>query len=427
MKTITTVGERIASLRKEKGLTGEKFAELLNVSPQAVSKWETNKNLPETALLPAISKCLGVSVDSILTPPHMPLTVDSQMMRDIVVLDGEGFNAGPSIAKSNSKYYIAFRHAPNEHDPYFINNTSELRLMTSADGIVWSKPKTLYKKTNCDILGTCVHALSDESILFTFYVYRKEPAYKKTMLEKVLNPFVHEEPFDDRDAVSYLEGQYAMISNDGGESFSPPSLIEKNCVLRGRVVQLPDGTILAPLCRYGNDPAHDGAAVLYASKDGGYSWEPYSSVCGPIENSSPEEPGLFMTLSKRLFCFIRNNNYMYYCISKDFGQTWGGLINSKIPGNVPFNALQLPDGRVMLYYGRRDEKPYSVRSVILDSELENLTSEREIIIKNGCDRGEIAYNWAEILSNNETLIVYYFQDDDARDGCGYIAGTVMKI
>lgn len=33
----------IASLRKEKGLTGEKFAEALGVSPQPVSKWENGK------------------------------------------------------------------------------------------------------------------------------------------------------------------------------------------------------------------------------------------------------------------------------------------------------------------------------------------------------------------------------------------------
>jgi transcriptional regulator with XRE-family HTH domain len=60
------IGERIAILRKERGLTGEKFAEILGVSSQAVSKWETGKNLPETVLLPDISKLLGVSIDSLL-------------------------------------------------------------------------------------------------------------------------------------------------------------------------------------------------------------------------------------------------------------------------------------------------------------------------------------------------------------------------
>ena len=67
------IGEHIAALRKERGMTGEKFAELLSVSPQAISKWETGKNLPETALLPSISELLGVSIDSILLPTAFPV------------------------------------------------------------------------------------------------------------------------------------------------------------------------------------------------------------------------------------------------------------------------------------------------------------------------------------------------------------------
>ena len=62
------VGNRIALLRREKGLTGERFAELLGVSAQAVSKWENGKNLPETALLPQIAEILGSSIDSLLMP-----------------------------------------------------------------------------------------------------------------------------------------------------------------------------------------------------------------------------------------------------------------------------------------------------------------------------------------------------------------------
>ncbi|MCL2462963.1 MAG: helix-turn-helix domain-containing protein, partial [Defluviitaleaceae bacterium] len=65
------IGSRIALLRREKGLTGEKFAELLGVSPQAVSKWENGKCLPETALLPAVAALLGASIDSILVPQEL--------------------------------------------------------------------------------------------------------------------------------------------------------------------------------------------------------------------------------------------------------------------------------------------------------------------------------------------------------------------
>lgn len=65
------VGNQIALLRKSKGLTGEGFAELLDVSSQAVSKWENGKCLPETSLLPLIAKILDTSIDSLLMPQEL--------------------------------------------------------------------------------------------------------------------------------------------------------------------------------------------------------------------------------------------------------------------------------------------------------------------------------------------------------------------
>ena len=65
------IGNQISLLRKEKGLTGEKLAELLDISPQAISKWENGKCLPETALLPGLAKALGCSVDALLVPKEL--------------------------------------------------------------------------------------------------------------------------------------------------------------------------------------------------------------------------------------------------------------------------------------------------------------------------------------------------------------------
>ncbi len=62
------IGTRIASLRKERKLTGEALAERLQVSPQAVSKWENGRCLPETAILPVLAEALGCSIDSLLCP-----------------------------------------------------------------------------------------------------------------------------------------------------------------------------------------------------------------------------------------------------------------------------------------------------------------------------------------------------------------------
>lgn len=60
------IGEKIVFLRKEHGYTQEQLAELVQVSPQAVSKWENGKALPDTALLPALAKTLHTSIDNLL-------------------------------------------------------------------------------------------------------------------------------------------------------------------------------------------------------------------------------------------------------------------------------------------------------------------------------------------------------------------------
>ena len=58
-----TIGERIAKCRKEKNLSQEYVAEQLDVSRQAVSKWENDQTEPDTSNLIALSKLFGVSVE----------------------------------------------------------------------------------------------------------------------------------------------------------------------------------------------------------------------------------------------------------------------------------------------------------------------------------------------------------------------------
>ena len=63
----TTLGKRIAALRREKGLKQDELAEKLGVSAQAVSKWENDQTCPDISLLPLLAKTLGVTVDELLS------------------------------------------------------------------------------------------------------------------------------------------------------------------------------------------------------------------------------------------------------------------------------------------------------------------------------------------------------------------------
>lgn len=58
-----TIGEKIRSLRKEHNKTQEELAQTLNISCQAVSKWETGQTLPDITLVVPIARFFNVSTD----------------------------------------------------------------------------------------------------------------------------------------------------------------------------------------------------------------------------------------------------------------------------------------------------------------------------------------------------------------------------
>lgn len=64
------IGNKIKALRLAKGITQESLAAELNVSAQAVSKWECNQSLPDVQLLPEIAVYFGVTVDELFSLPE---------------------------------------------------------------------------------------------------------------------------------------------------------------------------------------------------------------------------------------------------------------------------------------------------------------------------------------------------------------------
>jgi len=62
---MTHIGIKIKELRKKKDMTQEKLAEYLNVSFQAVSKWETGAASPDLSMIVPLARLLGVSIDEL--------------------------------------------------------------------------------------------------------------------------------------------------------------------------------------------------------------------------------------------------------------------------------------------------------------------------------------------------------------------------
>jgi transcriptional regulator with XRE-family HTH domain len=61
-----SIGERIKVRREQRGLTQKDLASALQVSAQAVSKWERGENAPDIALLVELTRLLRVSTDWLL-------------------------------------------------------------------------------------------------------------------------------------------------------------------------------------------------------------------------------------------------------------------------------------------------------------------------------------------------------------------------
>ncbi|NMA50501.1 MAG: helix-turn-helix transcriptional regulator [Mollicutes bacterium] len=61
-----TFGQKLKEIRKRFGLSQEQLAEIMNVSRQAITKWENDNGLPDISNLQELSKVFGVTIDYLL-------------------------------------------------------------------------------------------------------------------------------------------------------------------------------------------------------------------------------------------------------------------------------------------------------------------------------------------------------------------------
>ena len=77
-----TIGQNIKFYRKEQGLTQRELAEILGVSVQAVSKWETDMGAPDISLIVPLATALDVSTDALFDYEHHIHPVDFHKLQN---------------------------------------------------------------------------------------------------------------------------------------------------------------------------------------------------------------------------------------------------------------------------------------------------------------------------------------------------------
>ena len=103
-----TTGEKIAALRREKGLSQEGLGEQLGLSRQAVSKWEADQAVPTMDNLVELSRLFGVPVDTLLRPEE-ELPGREQEPSEGVKISAEGLKVSyaPVLTKKTKWFIIA--------------------------------------------------------------------------------------------------------------------------------------------------------------------------------------------------------------------------------------------------------------------------------------------------------------------------------
>ncbi len=92
------VGQKIFALRKRMGITQDGLSKLMNVTPQAISKWENGAALPDTGLLPVLAQLFHVGMEELLCIHASNNDAHEQSENKKVMLPGIQYDPGtPSL------------------------------------------------------------------------------------------------------------------------------------------------------------------------------------------------------------------------------------------------------------------------------------------------------------------------------------------
>ncbi len=110
------LGNKIARLRKEKGLTQEQLGELLFVSDKTISSWEANRTEPSLEMLVSISEILEESVGNLIYNDSSKNDVETEIK---IKLSKEEFECVEKIMKQEAKFLKSNQQLDTYYQPLY--------------------------------------------------------------------------------------------------------------------------------------------------------------------------------------------------------------------------------------------------------------------------------------------------------------------
>ena len=207
-------------------------------------------------------------------------------------------------------------------------------------------------------------------------------------------------------------GTWVTRSRDGGKTWSESAPIDVADIgwgsPYGRILTLPDGTMLMPVyggpVRRPREKAGGGDnSYLYRSADHGRTWKRYATP-GPKQFN---ETALVRLASGRLLAALRTQagGEVWLADSGDEGKTWSGPRRLTPPRVHPADLVLLPDRRVLLVTGYR-AGPFGVRGLVGDRK-GRFDWGRRFVLANDAVSADCGYPSSVLLKDGRVLTVYY--------------------
>ena len=138
------ISENIKRLRKTKKITQEGLAEIFNVTPAAVSKWENNETYPDITLLFPLSHFFGVSIDELMGYDYMLIEEEVKKIKEEIhnawYINNNWKKAKELVINARLNYpndyeimvnylfFITGGHADNDHNVLIQNEKEIIRI-----------------------------------------------------------------------------------------------------------------------------------------------------------------------------------------------------------------------------------------------------------------------------------------------------------
>ena len=221
---------------------------------------------------------------------------------------------------------------------------------------------------------------------------------------------------DELGLAGWNEGAYTTRSRDDGYTWTPAARMfpaSPGTSTAGKVVELDDGSLLAPMCNGASGAGSQGCWVAH-SADRGDTWSFLAHVAKNRDGLGFTEMRLLPMPSGRLLASMRTQQANFYLsYSDDGGRSWVPPRDTEIwcHGSSPFDMLLLRDGRVLATYAHR-RPPFGVRACVSEDSGQTWGVADETVLRDdGLDR-DMGYPSSEQLNDGSVLTVYYWHGED---------------